>query len=93
MEQITLKDNHGTSYLNECELDRLISKAKEIRKGHKLNPLALHRFLVYVDGECFGLNRYDSLRALISTCLVSRADFRMFRNADKGVTVLLEKTL
>ena len=93
MKHITLKDNQGHSYLTEGELDRLIAKAKELRKGHKLNPLALHRFLVYVDGECFGLNRYDSLRTLISTCIVSRADFRMFRNADKGVTVLLEKKL
>jgi hypothetical protein len=77
-----------TNYLTETQMDELISKCKDLRKGHKLNP-ARKAYTVIADSNHYEFSTVTTLRKFLSACMFP-ANFRTFRNFDKGVTINLD---
>lgn len=85
---IKLMNKQGIGALDEAELNRLVKVCKAVRQGHKLAigaPLAYLR----VDGETICIKTFAGIRRELSKCYFKRENFRLFRNADKGITIEL----
>lgn len=74
-----------SNYLTDSEMDDLISKCKELRKGHKLIG-SRTPYTVIVDEGHYYIRNSNSLRKFLSGCTFP-SDYRVFRNFDKGVTI------
>ena len=75
-------------YLTETQMAALIREAKSLRKGHKLNN-ARDPYTVIVDGQHHPLASTVSLQRFLNDCSMPEK-INMFRNADKGVTIMLD---
>jgi hypothetical protein len=75
-------------YLTETQMAALISEAKSLRKGHKLNA-ARDPYTVIVDGQHHPFASTVSLHRFLNDCSMPEK-INMFRNADKGVTIMLD---
>jgi hypothetical protein len=71
------------------EIDTLIDAAKQLRKGHKLNPLSRGAYVLLIDEENVFAKSEQRLRRELSCCSFRRVT-RIFRNYDNGVTFDLE---
>lgn len=78
-----------SEYLTEEKMNALLVNVKELRKGHKLNEYARAPYLVIVDGKFHWIKTIPSLKKLLSYCVFPKM-FRVFRNADKGITINLD---
>lgn len=77
-----------TTFLTEAQMDELMTKCRELRKGHKLNP-ARKPYTVIADGNHYEFSTTTTLRKFLTSCTFPE-NFRTFRNFDKGVTINLD---
>jgi hypothetical protein len=77
-----------TTYLTESQMENLITECRNLRKGHKLQD-GRRPYTVIVDGEHHYFSTTTTLRKFLSCCVLPE-NFRIFRNADKGVTINLD---
>jgi hypothetical protein len=77
-------------YLTTEEIEWIITKSKELTKGHKRDK-GTPWFWVRVDGQSININRTNDLKSLLGTCYIVRSEFEMFRNFMKGITINLDK--
>lgn len=76
-------------YLTDSQMDNLISSAKALRVGHKLDA-GWPAYIVMVDGGMHKFRDVGTLRKFLSDCYIS-PDTKAFRNFCKGVTINLDK--
>ena len=76
-------------HLTDTQMDNLITSAKALRAGHKLDA-GWPAYLVMVDGGMHKFRDIGALRRFLSDCYIS-PDTKAFRNAYKGVTINLDK--
>ena len=74
------------TYLSPPQMDMLLDRVQDLRKGHTLHPGAKAPYLVRVDGEWHNFKTIKSLRKFLEHCTFPHA-YRVFRNFDKGVTI------
>jgi hypothetical protein len=77
-------------YLTTEEIEWIITKCKELTKGHKRDK-GTPMIWVRVDGESHNVNSFHSLKSLIGCCYIKRSELEMFRNFSKGITINLDK--
>lgn len=75
-------------YLTQTQMADLISNAKSLRKGHKLH-VSRKPYTVIVDGQHYPFASTVSLHRFLNDCSMPEK-INMFRNADKGVTIILD---
>lgn len=77
------------NYLTPDETEALLMKVKDLRKGHQLSQFAKAPYLVIADGKFHWIKSSRGLRKMIGQCMFPQM-YRVFRNADKGVTINLD---
>lgn len=82
-------ENLSAFFLTDEQLDALMLRVKEERKGHKLHESAPAPYVVFVDGEVYQVKTLPALKKLLRVCHFPGA-FDLFRNYDKGVTIDLD---
>ena len=85
-----LNQSNEPGYLTTDEIEWIITKSKELIKGYKRDK-GTPMIWVRVDGESHNVNSYHVLKSLVGCCYINRADFEMFRNFNKGITINLDK--
>jgi hypothetical protein len=73
------------AYLTDIQMDSLIDRAKEMRKGKKLLHEQRKAYTVIADGH-FEFATPKTLRKFLSACCFP-SDYRVFVNFDKGITI------
>jgi len=76
-------------YLTTEEIEWIITKSKELTKGHKRDK-GTPMIWVRVDGESHNVNSFHALKTLIGCCYIKRSELEMFRNFNKGITINLD---
>jgi hypothetical protein len=77
------------NYLTETQMDSLIQRCRDLRKGHKLHPLR-KAFTVIADGQHIEIVTTTRLRKFLSFFMFPE-EYKVFRNFDKGVTINLDE--
>lgn len=78
----------ATTYLTQPQMDQLMIKVRQLRKGHALHSLR-KRYTVIVDDQQHCFSTTTTLRKFLSCCVFPE-NFKTFRNFDKGITINLD---